>query len=224
MKKLTGIVLLLIAGFMPLCAADGETEYSEFVKGLLNNKFLLENKRLIGLAEGSYEAGKYEEAVKYAQDALLNAQKSDQLIAAQAAVDTAQKRFAWATANGGPTRYANEYGEAKTALAAAQDALEREDWEAALAAAKKVMDLLSIMPDTPTLAAKYKVKNWKPNKDCLWNIAALPQIYGDPFKWKVLYDANKSKFPKPDNPNIIEPGTILDIPSIKGEVRAGTLE
>jgi hypothetical protein len=39
--------------------------------------------------------------------------------------------------------------------------------------------------------------------------------------WKVLYEANKSKMPDPDNPDLIEPGMVLDIPSIRGEFRRG---
>jgi nucleoid-associated protein YgaU len=61
-------------------------------------------------------------------------------------------------------------------------------------------------------------------RDCLWNIAAKPEIYDDPFQWRHIYNANKSKFPKSDNPDLLLPGTLLDIPSIKGEYRAGILE
>ena len=71
------------------------------------------------------------------------------------------------------------------------------------------------------LPAQYTVNNWNVSRDCLWNIAAQPWIYNDPRKWMILYNANKSKFPDPNNPNLIEPGMILDIPSISGEVRQG---
>jgi len=47
-------------------------------------------------------------------------------------------------------------------------------------------------------------------------------VYNDPRKWKTLYEANKSKMPQPNNPDLIEPGMILDIPAIKGEVRQGS--
>jgi len=172
---------------------------------------MLENKRLMGLAE--------------------NAQKSDEWIAAQVkmreaneAVDAAQKRFDWATAKDAATRYAKEYEEAKTALEEAHNALPRENWDLAIASAKKVMDALSVIPDAPVLAAQYRVKRWQTEKECLWNIAALPQIYGDPYQWRAIYNANRAKFPNPNNPNIIEPGMILEIPSIKGEIRSGLLE
>jgi nucleoid-associated protein YgaU len=73
----------------------------------------------------------------------------------------------------------------------------------------------------PALPAQYTVRTWKNERDCLWNIAAKPWSYNDPHKWRLLYDANKNKFPDPQNPNWLEPGIVLDIPSIKGEIRRG---
>jgi nucleoid-associated protein YgaU len=73
----------------------------------------------------------------------------------------------------------------------------------------------------PGLPAQYTVRTWKGEKDCLWNIAGKPWAYNNPYRWRVLYDANKDKFPDPKNPNWLEPGIVLDIPSIKGESRRG---
>jgi nucleoid-associated protein YgaU len=73
----------------------------------------------------------------------------------------------------------------------------------------------------PSLPAQYTVRTWQGQRDCLWNIAGRPWSYNDPHKWRLIYEANKDKFPDPQNPNWIEPGLVLDIPSIKGEVRRG---
>jgi len=51
----------------------------------------------------------------------------------------------------------------------------------------------------------YKVKK----RDTLWNIAGEPEVYGNPLKWKRIYDANKSKIKAPD---LIYPGQVLIIP------------
>jgi nucleoid-associated protein YgaU len=72
------------------------------------------------------------------------------------------------------------------------------------------------------LAAYYEVKNNPGNPDCLWNIAGYDFVYGDPYQWRRLYEANRDTFPDPDNPDWIEPGQILRIPSINNEKRAGT--
>jgi DNA-binding protein H-NS len=46
--------------------------------------------------------------------------------------------------------------------------------------------------------------------DSLWKIAK--GAYGDPYKWPVIYRANKDKI---SNPNLIYPGQELQIPQIK---------
>jgi nucleoid-associated protein YgaU len=73
----------------------------------------------------------------------------------------------------------------------------------------------------PGLPAQYTVRTWKGERDCLWNIAGQPWVYNNPRRWRILYEANKDKFPDPANPNWLEPGIVLDIPSIKGESRRG---
>ena len=80
------------------------------------------------------------------------------------------------------------------------------------------------LPETPVLPAQYLVKSWTTTRDCLWNIAGKPEIYGDPWQWRRIYDANRDKMPRPDDPDLIHPGMILDIPSIAGEFRAGIME
>jgi nucleoid-associated protein YgaU len=73
----------------------------------------------------------------------------------------------------------------------------------------------------PSLPAQYKVESWDKGGDCLWNIAQKSFVYGDGHMWRVLYNANKATLLHPDNPNWIEPGEVLVIPSIKGEKRSG---
>ncbi len=80
-------------------------------------------------------------------------------------------------------------------------------------------------PPVPgVLPATYTVRSWFESKDCFWNIAGLAGVYGNPYLWTTLYNANKLKLPDPNNPDTLEPGTVLDIPSIKGEVRQGAWE
>lgn len=74
------------------------------------------------------------------------------------------------------------------------------------------------------LPARYTVQPWGTFRDCFWTIAGRPWVYGDSHRWRTLYNANRSKLPNPDNPNLLEPGTVLDIPSIQGEIRQGNWE
>ncbi|MDR1094861.1 MAG: hypothetical protein LBL31_00550 [Spirochaetaceae bacterium] len=64
----------------------------------------------------------------------------------------------------------------------------------------------------------YTVGTWPP--DCFWAIAEL--VYGDPYRWPILYEANRSKLEDPDNPDLLATGIILEIPSINGEFRDGS--
>ncbi|MFQ5867968.1 MAG: LysM peptidoglycan-binding domain-containing protein [bacterium] len=55
----------------------------------------------------------------------------------------------------------------------------------------------------------YVVGTWEKDRDCLWNIAKKESIYGDPWKWKRIYEANRDKIVDPD---LIYPGQRLIIP------------
>ncbi len=58
----------------------------------------------------------------------------------------------------------------------------------------------------------YTVGTWAEDKDCLWNISGKMEIYGDPFQWPKIWQANTDKV---RNPDIIFPGQVLMIP-VKG--------
>jgi nucleoid-associated protein YgaU len=67
----------------------------------------------------------------------------------------------------------------------------------------------------------YMGRDWEPARDCLWNIAAPPRAYNDPFQWAVIYEAHKSAPPRPGEPDVALPGLTLALPSVKGEMREG---
>jgi len=117
--------------------------------------------------------------------------------------------------------------EAKAAFALAVAEYDAKRYAPSTEASKRVMDLMKdFSPSKPAAAAVlpafYTVRLIPEARDCFWRIAEYPFIYGDPWKWKILYEANKDKIPQPDNPDLIEPGIVLTIPSIAGEVRSGT--
>jgi nucleoid-associated protein YgaU len=217
-------IFLLNQGIMQLSAAEGDPP--EPGASLADNQYLIENARLLKLAGDNYTQGKYDDAINYAQESIKYALLSDEYVSAMDAIEAAQARMDWAKTTGVQRRYAQIYEQAEAAFAETLDAQSREVWGEAKEAALRVISILSELPDTPTpvLAAQYRVRNWNPRRDCLWNIAARPEVYGDPFQWRRIYNANKSKLPNPDNPNLILSGTVLDIPSIRGEVRSGILE
>jgi hypothetical protein len=230
------ILLLFTAGLTPLSAAEADVQHSDFVKSLLNNQYMQENIKLIGLAEKSHSEGLYDDAIKYAQEAIRYSELSDDFISRQTkikdvndAIDAAQSRLDWAKGIGAPSKHAEMYGKAETSFNDSVDARSREEWDGALDSAKQVIAILANLPQeqpssSPVLPAQYVVKTWESTKDCLWNIAGKAQIYGDPWQWRLIYNANKSKLPQPGNPDLIEPGLVLDIPNRKGETRSGVLD
>jgi len=214
--------------FFWMIAPLGAQPASNFVYSLLNNQYLLESIRLTELAERYYDEGEYGNAIRYAEEALIYSQMSDNYVALQLriketedALVLAQDRLNWAYSAGAQERYAEVYDEAQGLYGKARSYRLDEEWDAARTSAFRVIELLMAVKEIPSLPAQYLVRTWEALKDCLWNIAKKPQIYGDPLKWTVIYEANKAKLLNPNNPDLIHPGMILDIPSINGEIRKG---
>jgi nucleoid-associated protein YgaU len=197
--------------------------------------------RLTNLAQESYAYGDYDASSNYADEALRYAQLSDEYVALQLkiretddAIAAAKFRIDWAVSAGAPRSNPEEYEKSEQAYAEAVSFRGEESWDEAIAAARRVIDFLAyisipaptpppapVPEGNPELPARYMVRPWASSRDCLWNIAGRSWAYGDPHKWRLIYNANKAKLPDPDNPDIIEPGMVLDIPSAQGERREG---
>jgi hypothetical protein len=192
-----------------------------------------------------------EEAARYAQLSDEYVALQLRIKGANDALAAANNRLTWASAQKAPERYPQEYARAEAAYDEAVTNMDNEKWEDARDAANRAVTALANVralsaPENrqgtqtaaapventdrprnddnrtgPSLPAQYAVRPWAIAKDCLWNIAGRPWAYGDPTKWKILYNANKSRMPDPNNPDLIHPGMILDIPSIQGELRSG---
>jgi hypothetical protein len=223
-------------------AADSDAD-SSIPRNIRNNRYFVESVRLTNLAQESYESGDYDASTAYAEEAVRNARLSDEYVALQLkireandAIAAAKARLDYAASIGAAGRYPGEYGEAQNAYNASLSARSARDWDGAIAAAGRVINALAYIqpPDSPKpqqpqpsvvestpLPAQYTVRAWAVSKDCLWNIAGRPWAYGDSTKWRLIYNANRSRMPQPDNPDLIHPGMILDIPGLRGETRQG---
>jgi nucleoid-associated protein YgaU len=130
------------------------------------------------------------------------------------------------------------FAAAKEALARAHDAFDSDAFGIAADHAEVALNALAWLaaaPATPAvdsdtkpwrigdpgLPRYYVVRPWVNTGDCFWNIAAKPFVYGNPWQWRRLYNANTGKLKNPRNPNHIVPGTILEIPARPGETRQG---
>ncbi|MCL2318789.1 MAG: LysM peptidoglycan-binding domain-containing protein [Treponema sp.] len=213
-------------------AATGDADIPASIR---NNKYFVESVRLTLLAQQAYDDGDYDASAQYSEDAIRYAHLSDEYVQLQLkirqtddAIAAAKSRLDYAASVNAAARYPVEYSQAQTAFTEARTLRAAQSWDDAIAAANRVLVALANVSSEQKVAegpiplpAQYTVRPWSTSKDCLWNIAGRPYVYNDPKKWKVLYDANKAKMPQPNNPDLIHPGMIMDIPSIKGETRQG---
>jgi len=206
-------------------AASAEEEDSDAPQSIHNNSFYRESVRLTKLAQDTYEYGDYDASAGLAEEAIRFALLSDEYVAEQL-IGEAERLLKWADSNNMAARYPGNYNEGKNYYEIGVAAYSSEEWAESIDAEVKAIEILSTIETvrTATLPSQYTVRTWAAVRDCLWNIAGYSWVYGDPRRWRELYNANRSKLPDPNNPNLIEPGMVLDIPSIRGETRRGMWE
>ncbi|MDR2629804.1 MAG: hypothetical protein LBC60_02665 [Spirochaetaceae bacterium] len=236
----TGLLkTLLVIILLSLFAGAGLAAQS-----LENNEYYKKSVEYADRSQRALDAGDYEGATEYARQSQEYAARSKQYIEemllayrARSAYVAAKARMDLATRVNLRNRAASVYDEAAAYFKSAETRFNAREYENSIPDSRKVMELLldfetrypipAVQPGSPPpplkgLAAFYEVKLNPNRRDCLWRIAEYDFVYGDPRQWPRLYEANKDKFPQPDNPNLIKPGMILTIPSIRGEERSGT--
>ena len=185
-------------------------------------------------SEDAFQAGDYDEAKRLAEESQVYAAKSDDWISmmlaryrANSALLRVRNRIEDADRVNGKANFPDAYAQGKALYAQASDEFRAESYADSLATSNKALDALSVIvyvrPDVQgKLPAYYVVRLLPGNTDCLWNIAGYSFVYGDPWKWRLLYDANRDKLPQEANPNLILPDMVLTIPAQDGEQRSGT--
>jgi nucleoid-associated protein YgaU len=216
-------------------------------QSLLDNEYYKMALVLKEQSDTALAAGDYDAAASLAADAEENFAKSDAYVEemlgryrANGWLQRASEQLAAAKADGKDKSSKDLYEEAADDVAMAKASYDGEIFEDSIEFSKRALDtLLSIPgvepvvvtvvepvvepvePGTPELPSTYTVRLILERRDCLWRIAEYPFVYNDPWKWKVLYEANRDILVDPNNPNLIEPGQMLTIPSIAGETREG---
>ena len=192
-----------------------------------NNEYQRKSRAYSELARRAYSEGDYDASIEYSRLAEENAQKSADYIQymlarveAEQAMNRARTRYTWAKNNKAEEKYPEAFKTATEALQAGNTAFGNKDFDVAVVCAKKVLDALAVVTGDEssfaTLPAQYRIRTWRGERDCLWNIAKDKAIYDNPYLWRKLYEANKNKLP-----DWVEPGIILTIPSLRGEKRDG---
>ena len=137
-----------------------------------------------------------------ALDAML-----EQLASAQEARDTAEKFI-------GEENYSESIKESKDALRLSKVILEQAGLLASGRGGIVTSSGNGLVEDIGEGWKRYTVRDRKP-ADCLWCIAAQPQVYGSGVLWERIHKANRKKV---KNPNVIHPGQVLFIPPPKGPI------
>ena len=226
MKRILIFLVLTLFGAQMIFAQETVADVPE---SLRNNVFFRESMRQTNLARLAFLEGDYVASTHFSQRALHYANLSDEFVTDNI-IATAGWRLNRAVATNASVRHPEEFSKAETAYAEAHYYRVEESWKEAIGAANRVLAALALMHVTAEapgadglfpLPAQYTVRPWVTYGDSLWNIAGRIWAYNDPHRWRLLFEANRSRMPDPNNPDLIHPGMVLDIPSIRGEHRQG---
>lgn len=222
MKKVVSICIAIALCFcmLPLFSASYD-----------NNEFQRKSRMYTRMAQTAYDEGEYEASVEYAvlaeENALLSEQFIEQAMAkadAQSLLYKAHTRLNWARDKKADLYFPGAYQVAAEAVFLADESFASNDFSETKRLAQKALDSLSVVKEVVPLPEYYRVEYWTTTKDCLWNIAQSPAVYNDPWLWEKLYEANKAILPNPNNPDLIKPGMMIKIPSLKDEYREGVFD
>ena len=232
------LIILILVLFIPQMVFVQEASDSSDVvpASLRDNRFFQESLRLTNLARLSFNAGDYAASIEYSEEAMRYADLSDEYVRLRLkmwevdrAIAAAGRRLDFAASINAHVRFPAEYSRAQAAFNEARSFRTAEQWDDAIDAAQRVLALLAYIDagdrigtdGAMPLPAQYIVRTWEGHRDCLYNIAGRPWVYNDTNQWRRLYEANRDIMPDPGNPSLIHPGMVLNIPSIRGEVREG---
>lgn len=178
-------------------ASDAGINVDEPDRLLQEAKSFLVKKDYLKVKEKADEAA---EKVRYLKSkALLNIRKKEE---AKSLIDKLDKII------NETKKYAPDTTKPAKMLAEAKAEYLKGNYTKSLELLEEALVITNVIRDNLDMDT-YIVGPWRSTKDCLWNIAAKKNIYNDPWKWKKIYMANKTKI---KNPDLIYPQQVLKIP------------
>lgn len=216
MKK--KIIIALFTG-LTFCTALSALSYTD-------NVYQRRAEEYLQLAEDALSKDDLSGAVDNAEKAKENAALSIAFVDAHLAILDGDDALKMVKKAGVISDKAQTLDSAEKTLGDAKTAFDKEDFAVALAQAQAATaSLLAILNSSSgELPEYYIVQTWEGEKDCFWNISAKSYVYNNPFLWKHLYWANKQQLEDENNPDLIQPGMKIKIPSIAGEKRSGVYD
>ena len=250
MKRYTTIIILFLITVLAALAA-GSLAYGQ---NLRENEHYKKAIELQKKAEDANARGDYDKAYEYSEEAKKQTQMAADLFAelvlkfrANSLLQQAGNRLNSLKTLGVNDDDVAVLDQAADDYGVAKNSFNDREYEQSIEYSNRVlaalMDMKAKTYDTATkpgpaaepepaaepagekpLPKYYRVRLIPDRRDCFWRIAEYDFIYGDPFKWRLLYDANKGKLTDPGNPDLIHPGQLFEIPEIEGETREGEWE
>jgi hypothetical protein len=207
-------------------------------QSLIDNQYYHKAQDLLAQSQQAYNQGDYDLSTSLANQAREQLAKSNDYIAeltqfyrANGYLSQAKDRLAYAKSIDADVHYKDAYDKAATDVTDSKTALDGKDYPKSVDLSKEAIALLAnvapvaVKPAPPagpvSLPQYYTVRLILDARDCFWRIAGYPFVYNDPWKWRLLYDANKDLLENAKNPNLIEPGMRFTIPALNGETREG---
>lgn len=223
MNKRFTLLLIVMMLLLPL--------YSVFSQNLQNNPDYRESLRYKQMSEEALEAGEYDKAVEYAEKAKEYAEKSEEYVQymlakyrANSALWKARNLMGQVQRAGGRESAPAKFKSAEEMVDKADSLFKEESFDVSRATSTQAIELLNsieLKTARNALPAAYVVRDMPGNEDCFWRIAGYDFVYDEPAGWWPIYQANKERLPQPDNPDLIHPGFVMEIPERAGENRRG---
>lgn len=185
---------------------NGESNVKYTKDDVLNDELFKESESYRDMSERALNAQSYQVALDKANDGHTVLDK----YLANRAIRRVTTTYNEAEEAGLTTSNPDEMTSAVTLIDDASIGVDRKEYVLALNNAEQAQSLLdALLRDKKKGSAdKYTVVSG----DCLWRIAKKPQIYNNSHAWPKIYMANKKKFKQPDNPHLIFPDQVFDIP------------
>jgi hypothetical protein len=216
MKKRVLLIaaLLIAASVLPPCALTTEQRIPR------------RSKAYSELAAKAFDDGDYDASAAYAAEAERYADESaafiERMIArsrGEAEMNRARTRLAGPKRRR-PTEFPRAYARASEEVDAGGKAFDGEDYPPRRARLPR--------PRGPCLGARRRSAPGLLQVRPLGHVEGLPLEHRgesrglrNPFLWGELYKANKRSLKRPSDPNLLMPGMVVEIPSLKGEYREG---
>lgn len=223
------VLLVLAAATVGAQSLMDDPQYRQLVE---------EAQRLEDQAAEALEEGEYDQAIELSAEAEQVSQQAQDYAESRIAAFRARglltmagNKIEVARSFNAERRYPDRWQSAQQQFRLAQNQFSGERYQDSANSSREVLRILDgIQPAAqalneaqapPELPRYYVVRLIPEERDCFWRIAGYDFVYGDPTKWRALYEANKDILQDPDNPDLIQPGQRFRIPSIEGEQRAG---